>query len=78
MNKADKATLHLFRGDCCCCDCRERKAGGALPARPMVNGRPTPHTPIRASEDTPFVPAVPSFDTPQRPGFWGGVRAEAT
>lgn len=58
MNKADKATLHLFRGDCCCCDCRERKAGGALPARPMVNGRPTPHAPIRASEDTPFVPPI--------------------
>lgn len=71
MRKTDKATLHLFRGDCCCCDCRERKAGGTLPTRPMVNGRPTPHTPIRASEDTPFIPTVTSFATGQRPSDFG-------
>ena len=34
----------------------------------MVNGRPTPHAPIRASEETPFIATVGGFDSPQRPG----------
>lgn len=59
----------MLRGECCCCDCGEKKPQ-QQPQRPMVNGRPAP--PVqRGGEDTPFVPPVPSWDTPQRPGFGG-------